>query len=270
MELGSERNDEIPQADLQVPGTYVWTSGFSPVEAYDSVIFLASCRQMSLQQAGEVVLCLIGNRICNQISLKVCDFSLLNERGWLNYEIVNAYLLLISEQSLRESCSSNPGCEGQGIEVVSSGFFVYKGRAERSKFLERLRCKNIFTLHMLMFPIHNRNHWILAVVNFREKQIAMYDSFRKSHLTKLKKLLAVLKEEAERLGEEVDFTCWTLVNGLSPKQSNYDDCGVFACTTAVHLAQNLPLDYTQENILLFRLKMARDLRRGSLDPKTAN
>ena len=269
MELGSKRNDEIPQADLRVPGTYVWTSAFSPAEAYDSVIFLASCKQMSLQQAGEVVLCLIGNQIGNQISLKVCDFSLLNQGGWLNYEIVNAYCLLISEQSLHESCSSNPGCEGQGIEVVNSGCFVYR-RAGRSKFFERLRCKNIFTLQMLMFPIHIRNHWILAVVNFRKKQIVMYDSFRKSHLRKLNELLAVLKGEAERLKMKVDFTCWVLVNGLSPKQSNNDDCGMFACTTAVYLAQNLPLAYTQENISLFRLKMARDLRRGSLDSKTSN
>jgi Ulp1 family protease len=123
---------------------------------------------------------------------------------------------------------------------------------------------------MLMFPIHIRNHWILAVVNFRKKQIVMYDSFRKSHLRKLNELLAVLKGEAERLKMKVDFTCWVVVNGLSPKQSNCDDCGMFACTTAVYLAQNLPLVYTQENISLFRLKMARDLRRGFLDPKTSN
>ena len=244
---------------------YVWTNAFSAAEAFDSVSFLATCRQMSLQQAEEEVLCLIGN----QISLKVCDFSLLCERGWLNYEIVNAYFLLIREQSIRESCSSNPGCEGQGIEVVNSAFFVFRAPAERSKFFEKLRCKNLFTLHMLMFPIHDRNHWILAVVNFRKKQIAIYDSCRKSHLRRLKQLLAVLEEEARRLRVEVDFTCWALVSGLSPEQSNNDDCGMFACTTAVYLAQNLPLDYTQKDILLFRLKMVRDLRRGSLDQEAS-
>ena len=249
-------------------GAQEWRQMFqrclSAAEACESGKYVTSCGQISLQGGGKV-LQLIGN----QIELKAGDFFKLSEGRWLNDEIVNAYFLLISELVYRESCRSNPGCEGQGIEVINSFCFV-EPVPERGKYFKRLRCKNIFTLHMLMFPIHIVNHWIVAVVNFRRKRIEMYDSMRTCRLDKLEELLKVLKGEAERLEEAVDFTCWALVNGLSPTQRNNDDCGMFACTTAVYLAQNLVLDYTQGDIWLFRLKMVRDLRRGYLDQRTSD
>jgi len=51
----------------------------------------------------------------------------------------------------------------------------------------------------------------------------------------------------------------------SPLQNNEVDCGVFVCTTANYLAQGLDLDYTEDDMPLFRLKMVRDLSRGKLD-----
>ena len=240
-------------------GAHEWRQKFqrclSAAEACDSVKYVTSCLQMSLQ-AGEKVL----HFICNQIELKGDDFVLLSNGRWLNDEIMNAYFLLISERSF-----SNPGCDGQRIEVISSFCFV-SPVAERNKYFRRLRCRNIFTLHMLMFPIHvDANHWIVAVVYFEKKRIEVYDSKGKIRRRILEDLLAVLKIEASRLGETVDFTCWALLNRPSPQQGNDTDCGIFACTTAAYLAQNLALDYTQRDIWLFRLKMVRDLRRGSLD-----
>jgi len=258
-----------------VPGNVDWAAQewrqkfqrcLSAAEACDAENYVKSCLQMSLR-AGRKVL----HRISNQIPLKGEDFVLLDEGRWLNDEIVNAYFLLISELAYRECCSSNPGNDGQRIEIeVISSFCFTRPVAERNKYFKRLRCQNIFTLHMLMFPIHTPVHWILAVVNFRRKRIEMYDSFRGCHRKKLKELLAVLKGEATRLGEKVDFTMWALVDGLSPKQENKSDCGMFACTTGVYLAQNLALDYTQQDVWLFRLKMVRDLRRGYLDQRTSD
>ena len=251
-------------------GVQEWRQKFqrclSAAEACDSVNYVTSCLQMSLP-AGKEVLHLISN----QIPLTGDDFVRLSEGRWLNDEIVNAYFLLISELAYRECCSSNPGCDGKRIEIeVISSFCFVRPVAERKKFFQRLRCQNVFTLHMLMFPIHTPGHWIVAVVNFRRKRIEMYDSLRGCHREKLKELLAVLEGEAIRLGEKVDFTMWALVAGLSPKQENGSDCGMFACTTAVYLAQNLALDYTQRDIWLFRLKMVRDLRRGYLDQRTSD
>ena len=63
----------------------------------------------------------------------------------------------------------------------------------------------------------------------------------------------------------VDFTRWTMVHLESPRQSGTTDCGVFVCATGDYLAQGLDLDYTEDDIPMFRLKMVRDLRRGFLD-----
>ena len=202
------------------------------------------------------------------IVLSSGDFSKLYPGCWLNDDLIDAYFYLITARAGRESCSVKPGCEAEvflKVEGVSCFFFQARDDAKR-KFITNLLSKNIFKLHMLMFPIHvNQNHFILAVVNFQKKRIELYDSYRESHQKILDYLLAFLIQEAQKQSEKVDFSKWTMEHLTSPFQKNGVDCGVFVCTTANYLAQGLDLDYTEDDIPLFRLKMVRDLSRGKLD-----
>jgi len=204
----------------------------------------------------------------SSIDLSSGDFSKLYPGCWFNDNLIDAYFYLIAARAERESRILKPGCEAEDflkVEGVSCFFFQARDNAKR-KFITSLLSKNIFKLHMLMFPIHvNQNHFILAVVNFQKKRIALYDSYRKSHQKILEDLLAFLRLEAHELGEKVDFSNWTLEHLTSPLQNNEVDCGVFVCTTANYLAQGLDLDYTEGDIPLFRLKMVRDFSRGKLD-----
>jgi len=49
-----------------------------------------------------------------------------------------------------------------------------------------------------------------------------------------------------------------------PAQENGYDCGVFACTYADFLSEDLQLTFTQEHIPSFRLKMVNDILRQKL------
>jgi Ulp1 family protease len=50
----------------------------------------------------------------------------------------------------------------------------------------------------------------------------------------------------------------------NPKQDNSFDCGVFTIVCADFLLDNLPLNYSQENMEFWRQKIAIDILRGRL------
>lgn len=217
-------------------------------EGHRAAAYLTACGQVSLPRGREVL-----HTSGEVIELRAGDFNRLKEGRWLNDTLIAAYLRLICERSLKQ------------IEAMESFFFEVE-YWKRRRYIRKLPCKNIFDLHMLMFPIHvDGTHWILAVVNFWKTRIEMYDSLHALHQGKLDYLLEFLQEEAARQKMTVDFSRWTTVHLESPSQTGTIDCGVFVCITGDYLAQGLDLDYTEDHVPLFRLKMVRDLRRGFLD-----
>ena len=219
-------------------------------EGHRAAAYLTACGRVSLPRGREVL-----HTIGEVVELRAGDFNRLNEGRWLNDTIIAGYFTLIAARSLNQ------------IRAIES-FFFEMDHWKRRRYVrnERFRCQNIFDLHMLMFPIHvDNSHWILAVVNFRLEQIAMYDSLHALHQGKLDFLLEFLQEEAARQKLTVDFSRWTTVHLKSPSQTGTINCGVFVCITGDYLAQGLDLDYTEDHVPLFRLKMVRDLRRGFLD-----
>ena len=225
-------------------------------EGHCAAAYLNALGQWPLARKSKV-LSTIGT-----VELKVEDYIRLGRNRWLNDNLIAGYFSLIAVRSFKLTT-------GYQIQAIESFFFV-AAITDRHKYVRKLRCQNIFKLHMLMFPIHvDASHWILAVVNFRLEQIAMYDSLLESgdedHQAKLDYLLLFLQEEAALHNVRVDFTRWTMVHLESPRQSGTTDCGVFVCATGEYLAQDLDLDYTEDDIPMFRLKMVRDLRRGFLD-----
>jgi sentrin-specific protease 1 len=52
--------------------------------------------------------------------------------------------------------------------------------------------------------------------------------------------------------------------GIVPQQTNCYDCGVFVCMYADYLIDDLPLTFTQDNMIHFRQKICADILRGSL------
>jgi len=218
-------------------------------EGHRAAAYLTACGQVSLPRGREVL-----HKI-EVIELKAGDFNRLNEGRWLNDTIIAGYFTLIAARSLNQ------------IRVMES-FFFEMDHWKRRRYVRNktFHCENIFDLHMLMFPIHvDGTHWILAVVNFWKERIEMYDSLHALHQGKLDYLLEFLHEEAARQKLAVDFSRWTTVHLKSPSQLGTINCGVFVCITGDYLAQGLDLDYTEDHVPLFRLKMVRDLRRGFLD-----
>ena len=49
-----------------------------------------------------------------------------------------------------------------------------------------------------------------------------------------------------------------------PQQGNGVDCGVFTCICADFTSEDLPLRYSQDDMLFFREKICADILRGNL------
>ena len=48
-----------------------------------------------------------------------------------------------------------------------------------------------------------------------------------------------------------------------PEQRNTYDCGVFACQIANYLTSDVPLDFTEADMPMFRDRLAADILQGS-------
>ncbi|KYO44117.1 sentrin-specific protease 1 isoform B [Alligator mississippiensis] len=96
------------------------------------------------------------------------DIQTLNHLNWLNDEIINFYMNLLMERS-----------KEKGLPTVHAfnTFFFTKIKTAGYQAVKRWTKKvDIFSVDILLVPIHLGVHWCLAVVDFRKKTITYYDS----------------------------------------------------------------------------------------------
>lgn len=185
------------------------------------------------------------------------DLATLQEGGWLNDEVINFYLSLITERS------SGGAAE---LKVYSfSTFFFPKlrgrgsGRAGHSEVKRWTKAVDLFSYDLVLVPLHLGVHWALAVIDLKSKTVKSYDSMGQRHDDICSLLLHYLKEEHKaKKDRELDETKWTvgiLKSTEIPQQKNGSDCGVFACKYADYIARGRPLTFKQCHMPLFRKLM---------------
>ena len=102
----------------------------------------------------------------------------------------------------------------------------------------------------------------------QESEIIYYDSINGAGDTYLKRFMQWVKDESrEKNGMTIDENDWTLRSQLNcvPQQNNGCDCGVFSIICADFISDDLPLSYSQNDMLAFRIKIAAAIIRGSLN-----
>jgi len=193
---------------------------------------------------------------------------------WLNDEIVNFYMFLLSERD-RELVKRSP-------DRVPSHFFnsyfisklLDEGRPPSYNYanVKRWSTKakiNIFKMNKIYFPVNISNsHWTMAVIDVQRKEICYYDSFHSQGVRYLEGLMRyVIDEGKNKYDMIVDRSEWTLKSGDSdgPCQTNGCDCGVFSIMCADFLSDDLPLSYHQSEMNTFRRKICADILRGQLN-----
>jgi len=115
----------------------------------------------------------------------------------------------------------------------------------------------LFNKRVLLFPIHLTNHWCLVAVHMTTSKIILHDSLRNSNSAHCMDVVEqyLVVEAAERkvtLGSFSKEICTT------PKQDNFNDCGVFVCMNGRNISEKSALKF-YVNIPKTRLHIKNEL-----------
>jgi sentrin-specific protease 1 len=203
------------------------------------------------------------------MEITTTDLECLQPLVWLNDEVINFYIKMMSERN--QTSVSQPNCSIPKCHFYNSFFCVkllqdgyrYKNVKRWSK-----RAK-ITTMEMdkIIIPTHvHGNHWCLSVINIRDKQFEYYDSLGGSGRAYLKLLRNYIVDEAKNYSSiDLDLTDWRDIEMDDiPQQLNGCDCGVFTLKFADYVSEDQPLTFKQEHMPYFRRRIALDIYRGEL------
>ena len=114
----------------------------------------------------------------------------------------------------------------------------------------------------VIIPVHQPNHWVLAVVDLKRKVVSYYDSLLGRDRDVVRNLIKWVVDEAEnKLNEKWDITEWKEEYPSEiPRQMNGSDCGMFMLNYARNVASFTDEDLAN-NAFTFEQKDMVNLRR---------
>ena len=120
--------------------------------------------------------------------------------------------------------------------VLNSGFVPQEADKLSEKKLLRLKDET-----KLWLPLNHGDHWTLAVVNFHETTITVYNSSPTSHYEQdIDNVIQALTLYLNR-HEKLQGSIWKTNQQRQQQQSNSDDCGIFVLIFALSDATGLPV-----------------------------
>ncbi|CAO3647615.1 unnamed protein product [Cunninghamella echinulata] len=189
------------------------------------------------------------------------DIYKLYPETWLNDEIINFYMELLTKRSNEQSSSSL-----SSIHCFNT-FFCSTLRDQGYDKVRRWTKKvDIFDKELLLIPINYSYHWTLGVIDMAKKTVAVYDSLNGNHDSTIQLLFNYLEmEHMDKKKRPFDKTNWVSATPSNiPQQQNMSDCGVFTCMFAERLSRNHPFDFSQKDMTAIRRRMALDIKRKKL------
>ncbi|XP_013118762.2 uncharacterized protein LOC106095877 isoform X2 [Stomoxys calcitrans] len=191
------------------------------------------------------------------------DIHTLCGHNWLNDEVINFYMNLLTERGELKSKS-----HGLPTVYAMNTFFVPRliqaGHAGVKRWTRKV---DIFSKDILPVPVHVGGvHWCMAIIHMKNRSIKYYDSMGTPNPTVLKALEQYLKDESlDKRKQPFDTSDFVIesVQGV-PRQMNGSDCGVFSCMFAEYITRNKDITFSQQNMEYFRQKMVLEIVNGEL------
>ncbi|XP_051516938.1 sentrin-specific protease 1-like isoform X2 [Myxocyprinus asiaticus] len=183
------------------------------------------------------------------------DLQTLSYLNWLNDEVINFYMNMLVERSKQPNLPS---------VYTFNTFFFPKLRSSGYSAVRRWTKKvDIFSVDIILVPVHLGMHWCLSVVDFRKKSITYFDSMGGNNDEACRILLKYLKQESEdKRAQNLDTSEWILKSKRRneiPQQMNGSDCGMFTCKYAEYITKDRPITFTQKHMPYFRRRMVWEI-----------
>ena len=121
---------------------------------------------------------------------------------------------------------------------------------------------DLFSRSKVFAPVNVGNmHWCMVMVDVARKEVRYFDSMGAGGEPYLKAMKRYLADEPRaKKGSELEGG-WTLTRTTrdTPRQTNGYDCGVFASFCAHYMSLTEQLDFSQDDIQHFRIRMMVDI-----------
>uniref|UniRef100_T1PC08 Ulp1 protease family protein n=1 Tax=Musca domestica TaxID=7370 RepID=T1PC08_MUSDO len=191
------------------------------------------------------------------------DIHTLCGHNWLNDEVINFYMNLLTERGDLKSKS-----HGLPSVYAMNTFFVPRlmqaGHAGVKRWTRKV---DIFAKDVIPVPVHVGGvHWCMAIIHMKNRTIKYYDSMGTPNPSVLKALEQYLKDESlDKRKQPFDTSDFQIesVQGV-PRQMNGSDCGVFSCMFAEYITRNKEITFSQQHMEYFRDKMILEIVTGEL------
>lgn len=178
------------------------------------------------------------------------DFeTLVTPNRWLNDEIVNGALLHLANYINQKAGIKNTRVQTAKVQVFNS-FFGKKiwdnGGVGTQRQMRRtgIKKETFLNIETVLIPICRGSHWTLLVVRPKHKEIFHLDSLsgtgNESLMDKALKWVSMVMEETFVRSE------WAFKTIASPRQHNFDDCGVHTVTNGICIALGIDPDSSYE------------------------
>ena len=186
------------------------------------------------------------------------DLRSLAPREWLNDKVMGNYLLLIGKRS-KENPGDYPNCH-----VFATHFYTLLSRTGRGYDFDRVkswtRRVDLFSMDVIIMPIHMGNHWTMAIVLPQKHHIDYYDSLGGTNSKCVDILKRYMKDEYKDKKKTELKVSWTHTFQRDiPQQNNGYDCGVFACRFAECAGRGSAPDFSQSRMAYFRQRMILEI-----------
>ncbi|CAB1330116.1 unnamed protein product [Coregonus sp. 'balchen'] len=183
------------------------------------------------------------------------DLQTLSHLNWLNDEVINFYMNLLVERSKDPSLPT--------VHTFNTFFFPKLRSAGYSAVRRWTKKMDIFSMDVILVPVHLGVHWCLSVVDLRKKSVTYFDSMGGINDEACRILLQYLQQESkDKKGKELDTAEWTLQSKTRneiPQQMNGSDCGMFTCKYAEYITKDKPITFTQKHMPYFRRRMVWEI-----------
>ncbi len=161
--------------------------------------------------------------------------------GWLNDEIVNAYLGSLVDRTLQSRGYDRAGGMPPPVAAFNSAWYGVvssKGPAAVARWSRRagLDGSNLLAAETILIPVNDAYHWTLLVISGTRRSIWYLDSLGGTGGKYIAAAKAWLKNE---LGGDWHEEDWRVLATSSGLQQNAIDCGVFTCLNGVAVVRGL-------------------------------
>lgn len=198
-----------------------------------------------------------------RIGISVYDLRTLRDGQWLNDNIIDFYLSMISERS-KESNGQLPACFAFSTHFFST--LQTRGYSGVARWAKR-KGIDVTKQDFIFVPINRHNtHWCLAVINNRDMRFEFYDSMNGAGSTALDLLRDYMYSQTKSTYpdsnlDEMGYDKYDMCSTLQcPQQKNSFDCGVFVSKMVEVISRNKDImSFSQKDMPNIRRRMAFEI-----------